>query len=112
MVEPECFEEGRNASDSLVVGMLEDTPDDPTPAELLAALEDLDDDEIVDVLALLWLGRGDHDAGGWREALGDARGARGGRAVRYLLEAPTPGDLLAQELGKLGHPAAGEGARS
>jgi len=102
LVEPEGLEEGSNPSDDLEVGVLEDTPDNPARVELLAALEGLDDDEIVEILALVWLGRGDYDAGGWREALAATREAHDARAVRYLLETPNLGDLLEQGLAELG----------
>lgn len=94
MLEPEGLEEGSVAPGDLEVGILEDAPDNPTQAELAAALEDLNDDEIVEVLALVLLGQGDHDAGEWRDSLADARDAHDGRAVRYLLATPTLGDLL------------------
>jgi hypothetical protein len=96
-------EDGSDAADDREVGILEDTPDNPTRAELLSAIEDLNDDEITEVLALVWVGRGDYGAREWRTALAAAREARDGRAAQYLLETPNFGDLLEQGLAELGY---------
>lgn len=75
---------------------------DATRDELREALEDLDDDQKAEVLAVLWLGRGDYDAAGWDDALSDAASARTRRETRYLMETPGLGDLLAEGLSQLG----------
>jgi hypothetical protein len=95
---PEGLEDGSNAADDQQMGILEATPDNPTRAELRAALEDLNEDELVEVLALAWLGRGDYTAEEWPGALAAARAAHDERAVTYLLETPNLGDLLEEGL--------------
>ncbi|MBR0683105.1 DUF3775 domain-containing protein [Roseomonas eburnea] len=99
---PEDMEEGSNAADDKEIGILEDTPDNPTQEELKAALEDLNDDEIVELLALAWLGRGDYSAREWKQAVADAREAHDVHAVAYLLETPNLGDLIEEGLAALG----------
>jgi hypothetical protein len=101
-VAPEGMEEGSNASDDKEVGILEDTPDNPTRDELQAALEDLNEDEIVELLALTWVGRGDYSAGEWRDARAAAEAAHDKRAVSYLLETPNLGDLIEEGMAALG----------
>ncbi len=101
LVEPEGLEAGSNASDDREIGILESTGDNPTLLELRSALEDLNDDEMAELLALVWLGRGDYSRAGWEEALAAAREARDERAVRYLLETPNLSDLLEQGLAEL-----------
>src|SRR5215469_5938240 len=64
---------GSNPSDDNGVGILEATSDNPTQEELAAALNGLDDEQRIEVLALVWLGRGDFDQGEWRDALAQAR---------------------------------------
>ncbi len=99
---PEGMEEGSDAADDKEVGILEDTPDNPTEDELRAALEDLNDDEMVELLALAWLGRGDYTAEEWDQAVAAAREAHDEHAVAYLVETPNLGDLLEEGLAALG----------
>jgi hypothetical protein len=101
LVEPEGLEGGSNPSDDREVGILEATGDNPTLIELRSALEDLNDDEMAELLALVWLGRGDYARAEWKDALASAREARDKRAVPYLLETPNLGDLLEQGLAEL-----------
>lgn len=101
-VAPEGLEDGSNASDDQQLGILEATSDNPTRAELRAALEDLNEDEMIELLALAWLGRGDYTAAEWAEAVAAARAAHDDRAVTYLLETPNLGDLVEEGLAALG----------
>ena len=110
-VAPEGLEAGSNAADDLEIGILEATPDNPTRAELTSMLADLNDDEMTEVLALVWLGRGDYGPREWRQALAAAREARDEHAVRYLLETPNLGDLLEQGLAEFGYSILGEEER-
>jgi uncharacterized protein DUF3775 len=61
-----------NPIDDDNVAILEDTRDNPTRQELVAALDRLDDDQKIEILALMWLGRGDFDAREWPDALAQA----------------------------------------
>lgn len=110
-VEPEGLEEGSNPADDIEIGILEDTPDNPTRAELRAALEALNEDQITEVLALTWLGRGDYGAREWDQALAAAREARDEHVIDYLLETPNLGDLIEQGLAELGYSILGEEMR-
>ncbi|GGG45407.1 hypothetical protein GCM10010964_36000 [Caldovatus sediminis] len=110
-VEPEGLEEGSNPADDIEIGILEDTPDNPTRIELRAALEALNDDQITEVLALTWLGRGDYGAREWNQALAAAREARDEHVIDYLLETPNLGDLIEQGLAELGYSILGEEMR-
>lgn len=96
------MEEGSDAADDKEIGILEDTPDNPTEDELREALKDLNDDEMIEVLALTWLGRGDYTAKEWRQAVAAARETHDEHAVAYLLETPNLGDLLEEGLAALG----------
>src|SRR5579859_6465090 len=55
-VEPDT---GSNPTDEDQREVIEDHEDDPTLAELKSAINDLNEDEIVDLIALAWVGRGD-----------------------------------------------------
>ena len=102
-VAPQELEEGSNASDDYNVGILEDTTDNPTRMELAAALEDLNDDQKTELLALVWLGRGDFTRREWPAALQAARDALNERSVSYLIETPQLADLMEQGLAELGY---------
>jgi hypothetical protein len=110
-VEAAGMEDGSDAADDREIGILEDTPDNLTLAELRGAIEDLNDDEITEVLALVWVGRGDYTAQEWRQALAAAREAHDSRAAQYLLQTPNFGDLLEQGLAELGYSILDDEAR-
>ena len=67
----------RTAPDDDEREILLDTPDNPTEQELRDAIDGLGPPERQELLALMWLGRGDYDAESWPEALrAGARDAR------------------------------------
>ena len=90
------------------LGVLEDRADDPTAAELRSWITDLNDTEQAELVALMWLGRGDDEPENWAELVEQARGSqgegssRGRRTVRYLLGTPQLGDYLEEGLERLG----------
>ncbi len=94
--------DGSNAADDDERQILLDTPDNPTAQELRDAIEGLNLDEREELLALLWLGRGDYDAQGWREALRQARDAASSTEADYLLGTPLLGDYLEEGVEALG----------
>ncbi len=102
MVEDDDPDTGSNPADDMEVAILEATPDNPTEDELTGALANLNDDELTELLALLWVGRGDYDRASWRDALRQAREAKNKRIVRYLVGTPMLGDLIEEGLAELG----------
>ncbi len=93
---------GSNASDDADVDVLEDREDDPTESELVEAVNALNDDEQLDLIALVWVGRGDFELGEWAEARDAARDIGRERLPRYLLQIPLLSDYLAEGLAQLG----------
>jgi len=93
---------GSNPTDDRQLVVLEDTRDNPAERELTQTLSDLNDDQLTELLALLWVGRGDYSSSDWREALKAARAARNKRVVRYLAGTPMLGDLIEEGLAELG----------
>ena len=77
--------------------------DDATYQELEGAIESLNEDELVDLLALDWLGRGDEDKETWGEYLTQARQSLNERTVNYLLGTPLLSDFLEEGLTRLGY---------
>ncbi|MBW7835991.1 MAG: DUF3775 domain-containing protein [Sphingomonadales bacterium] len=93
-VEPMEEIPGSNPSDDRDIEILEDFKDDPTAEELSSAIESLNIDEQLDLLALVLIGRGDYAAEEWQEARREARVMRTDNIADYLMGTPNLGDLL------------------
>jgi len=102
-VEPVEPDPGSNAADSGEREILVDYGDDATFAELRAAIDGLNDDEVVDLIALAWVGRGDFGKAEWAEARALARGRHHRHSATYLTGIPTLGDYLEEGLSELGY---------
>ena len=68
-MEPEIPDPGDNPTDDADREILFDYPDDPTVEEIRGFLESLNEDEATELLALVWVGRGDFDVDEWDEAV-------------------------------------------
>jgi hypothetical protein len=101
--EPVIRDSGSNPTDDRDVAILEDTDENPTPQELAAALDSLNEDQRIEILALMWIGRGDFDASDWREALAQARDAHDELETEYLMGTPLLADYLEAGLDALGY---------
>lgn len=99
---PEGMYDGSDAADDGFAEVLEDTPNDPVFEELLSFLNDLNVDEMEELLALTWLGRGDYTADDWQDALKQAREVRDEKAPQYLLGIPLLADYLEDGLSSFG----------
>jgi len=75
---------------------------DPSYAELKATIDDLEPDQQVDLITLMWVGRGDYRAEEWQHALADARDRWNERTAEYLIETPLLSDYLSEGLDRLG----------
>ena len=102
-VEPVEPDPGSNPADGGEREILEDYADDATLAELRAAIDTLNDDEVVDLIALAWVGRGDFAKDGWPEAKALARERHRRHSASYLVGMPALGDYLEEGLAALGH---------
>ncbi|HLF59483.1 MAG TPA: DUF3775 domain-containing protein [Alphaproteobacteria bacterium] len=101
-VEPVEENRGSNPADEGMRDVLADYPDDPTYEELKGLLDSLNRDELVDLLALVWVGRGDYTAQEWPEVVTQARSILDKRAPDYLLGIPLLADFLEEGLNALG----------
>lgn len=84
------------------LGVLEDRADDPTVNELTNWISDLTETQQAELVALMWLGRGDDGAESFGELLDEAMGQQGPRTAPYLLGTPRLGDYLEDGLEKMG----------
>jgi hypothetical protein len=80
-----------------------DDGEDPTEAELREMIDDLNEDELIDLIALAWVGRGDFGRAEWADAKELARERQEKKASDYLLGLPTLSDYLEEGLATLGH---------
>ena len=94
---------GSNASDDRDAAVLEDHRDDPVVEELTSLISSLTQDEQIDLVALMWLGRGDYSVSDWPAVREEAAYAHNNRTARYLLGTPLLGDFLEEGLSMLGY---------
>lgn len=99
---PSIAEDGSDPSDDGDAAMLGDDARDPTLDELAGALDALNDDEIVTLIALAWLGRGDFTREDWEDTLTLARERHNDRSAEYLTGIPNLADCLEEGLEQLG----------
>jgi hypothetical protein len=99
---------GSNAADDGMLGVLEDNRDDPTQYELRSYINALNEDEQVDLVALVWLGRGDGTIKEWRELREEAARLHNNRTAQYLLGKPMLADHLEEALSQFGYSCEGE----
>jgi hypothetical protein len=96
-------EELDDASDEdMMQRILEDYADDPTFEELRSFLLDQNDDELKELLALAWLGRGDFGIEEWRDGLRRMGDVRQYHTADYLLGTPLLADFLEEGLSQFG----------
>lgn len=94
--------EGGNPSGDRFIEVLEDRPDNPALEELVGAFRSLNQDELLDVAALAWIGRGDFGREQWSEARDNAAGIEDRLLIRELVTLPLLGDYLEEGLNALG----------
>src|ERR1044071_6294468 len=67
-VAPEILEAGSDPAEDEERLILEDYGDDATLQELRDAIDGCNEDEIIDLIAIAWVGRGDFARDAWGEA--------------------------------------------
>jgi Protein of unknown function (DUF3775) len=102
-VAPDDPDSGSNASDDREIDVLEDFADDPTLQELTEAIDALNTDQHAELLAMLWLGRGDVDVSDWEESLSEAGNTVNQSFASYLVGTPLLGDYLEEGYAALGY---------
>lgn len=85
---------GSNPTDDGQRAVLEDHEDDPVEEELRVFIDELDEDEQIDLVALVWLGRGDGEISDWDSLRSDAADAHNDRTSDYLMGIPLLADYL------------------
>lgn len=98
MVSPDS---GSNPSDDEVSATLQESPDNMTRAEIEAQIEDLEPDQQAELVALMWIGRGDYEPEEWDEALALAVDRADRPTSDYLLGHPQVAEDLDEGVNKL-----------
>ena len=93
---------GSNPADDGESDILLDTPGNTTGQELRDAIDGLNTDEQEELLALIWVGRGDFSADEWPAAMAQARASRTASEADYLIGTPLLADYLEEAVSALG----------
>jgi hypothetical protein len=93
---------GSNAVDDKMVSVLEGHADDLTRKELVEFIAALSEEEQTDLVALMWLGRGDGTPEDWPDLRAEAQEQHNGRTASYLLGEPLLSDYLEEGLSQFG----------
>lgn len=96
---------GSNATDDKMVSVLEDSADDPVEEELRSFIGSLSEDEQIDLVALVWLGRNDNTLDDWLVVRAEAARAHTSHTkhtANYLLGEPLLSDYLEEALSLFG----------
>lgn len=100
-------EETTDSSGSSAADMLADHQVDPTFQEFKTTVEELEPDQQVAVVALMWLGRGDFEAEEWATAFREAAESWTPHTAEYLMSTPLVADYLDEGLSLLGYSCRG-----
>jgi hypothetical protein len=93
---------GSNGADDNMIDVLEDTGDDPVVREITGFINAMTEDEQIDLVALMRLGRGDGTIEEWEDLRREAAEGRNSRTASYLLGEPLVSDYLAEGLDAFG----------
>ena len=83
-------------------GLAEEKSENMAEEELRELIGDLNVDEAAELVALVWVGRGDYAAAEWAEALAAARERPYRHTAKYLLGLPQLADWLEEGLEEIG----------
>ena len=93
---------GSNETDDQMTSVLEAHSDDPTLQELRSFVNALSEEEQTDLVALMWLGRGDGTLEDWIDLRDEAERQHNNRVAAYLLGEPLLADHLEEGLSQFG----------
>jgi Protein of unknown function (DUF3775) len=91
---PSDYDAGEDAdniddSDEGALSVLDDDVNDGVEEELRAALDDLGEDQLAEIVGFCWVGQGTYDVTDWDEAMSEANDeVRSGGAIDELLDMP------------------------
>ncbi len=98
-----AWDESGDSSDADSDSILEDFKSDSTRSEAAQFIAGLNIDEQVNLVALMWVGRGSFTPEEFADAVSTARSERVNKTEDYLLGIPLLSDYLEEGLEKLGY---------
>ncbi len=84
--------ENVDGEDGDTLSVLDDEMNSGVEEELTAALDDLAEDQLIEVLAFCWVGQGTYDVSEWDEALDEA--ANENKIIAELIDMPMLASVL------------------
>lgn len=75
-------------------GLAEEENDDMTDEELRELIADLNVDEAAELVAIVWVGRGDYEAEDFPQAVEDAKDRANSSTAKYLMGMPLLADHI------------------
>jgi len=96
------LDSGSNGTDDNMVDVLEDNGSDPVAQEIAGFIAAMSEEEQIDLVALMRLGRGDGTIEEWDDLRREAADGSNGRTASYLLGEPLLSDYLAAGLDEFG----------
>ncbi len=93
---------GSNATDDNMIDVLGENGHDAVVQEITSFVGSLSEDEQIDLIALMRLGRGDAEFEDWDRLWRETRDTREVPAARVLLDEPLVSDYLAEGLNAFG----------
>lgn len=85
-------------SDDWAKQVLADHVEDPCYQTMLTTIQDLEPDQQITLVALMWLGRGDFSLDEWEDALEQAGDEHNDRTAEYLIGTPLLADYWREGL--------------
>jgi hypothetical protein len=93
---------GSNGADDNMIDVLDDNGDDPVAREITGFISAMTEEEQIDLVALMRLGRGDGTIEEWDDLRREAADGRNKHTASYLLGEPMISDYLAEGLDAFG----------
>lgn len=93
---------GSNATDDNMIDALQEEPGDLSRAEVVSEIGGLNDRQQAELVALLWMGRGDAEPEEWEATVALARDRRDSPTPGYLLQHPLLAEYWEEGAARLG----------
>jgi len=90
-------------ADDWALQVLADHKEDLSYQEAQSIVQDLEPDQQAELVALMWLGRGDYDLSEWESAVNEAEEQLTDHTAGYLLAHPMVADYLLEGLDQHGY---------